>query len=450
MVANKVKNKKKYDNPTVVSLFTCGMGMDRGFELAGFQTVYANDITKFACETIRNVKKEKIGKKLLHLDEGSIFNITSEKILENIGLEKGEPDLIIGGPPCQSFSTAGMRKGLKDDRGMAIMEYIKKINEIRPKAFVFENVHGIISMAKTSMSFYDRIEKKDSELKHAQRRGSLFRYIENKFNELKRPEEGIEYTMKYDILNAADFGIPQNRKRFVLIGIRKDVGDAEEVMNIIKSKAKYSDPKKIATRKILEEKADKYQAIADKALEDDNPKKAEIYQEKADKYQAIAEKICKKEWKTLKSIQHKFEGENPKDCAKFSPKTTKFLKHVPMGGCWTDLPKKMQVKAMGGAADTDDPKRKGKQGGRRGFYRRLGWNKPSPTLVTSPTQFGTYMCHPEYNRPLSVKEYAVIQGFPANWKFQGSLADRYRMIGEAVPVDLAKIIAQVIHKFCNY
>lgn len=69
--------------------------MDRGFELAGFQTVYANDITKFACETIRNVKKEKIGKKLLHLDEGSIFNITSEKILENIGLEKGEPDLII-------------------------------------------------------------------------------------------------------------------------------------------------------------------------------------------------------------------------------------------------------------------------------------------------------------------------------------------------------------------
>lgn len=126
MLVNKIKNKKIYDNPTVVSLFTCGMGMDAGFEKAGFQTVYANDITKFACDTIRNIKKQEIEKKILHLDEGSIFDIPSEKILESIGLEKGEPDLIIGGPPCQSFSTAGMRKGLKDDRGKAVMEYIKK------------------------------------------------------------------------------------------------------------------------------------------------------------------------------------------------------------------------------------------------------------------------------------------------------------------------------------
>ena len=99
---------------------------------------------------------------------------------------------------------------------------------------------------------------------------------------------------------------------------------------------------------------------------------------------------------------------------------------------------------MGGAADTDDTRRKGKQGGRRGFYRRLSWDKPSPTLVTSPTQTATCMCHPKYDRPLSVKEYAAIQGFPANWKFQGTLSEKYRMIGEAVPVKLAKIIAKTI------
>ena len=446
MLVNKIRNKKKYDNPTVVSLFTCGMGMDKGFEKAGFQTIFANDITKFACKTIRTVKKKEIENETLYLDDRSIFDISSEEILQNIGLEKGETDLIIGGPPCQSFSTAGMRKGLKDDRGMAVMEYIKKINEIRPKAFVFENVHGIISMAKTSMSFYDRIEKKDSELKHAQRKGSLFKYIENKFNELKKPKEGIGYTIKYDILNAADFGIPQNRKRFVLIGIRDDVGNAEEVMDMIKSKAKYADPKKINARKDLEAKAKKYQAISDKALEADKAKKAAKYQAMADKYKTKAEKIGKKKWKTLKSIQHKFEGEDPDNCTKFTPKTMKYLKHVPMEGCWINLSKKMQIEAMGGAADSDDPRRKGKQGGRRGFYRRLGWDKPSPTLVTSPTQSGTCMCHPEYDRPLSLKEYAVIQGFPTNWKFQGSLADRYRMIGEAVPIKLAKIIADTIHE----
>ena len=126
MLVSRLRQKKSYDKPTVISLFTCGMGMDRGFEKAGFQTVYANDITKFACDTIRKVKKKEIKKRSFHLDEKSIFEIPSDKILENIGLEKGEADLIIGGPPCQSFSTAGMRKGIKDDRGRAVMEYIKK------------------------------------------------------------------------------------------------------------------------------------------------------------------------------------------------------------------------------------------------------------------------------------------------------------------------------------
>ena len=265
MSVSKTKQKKKYDKPTVISLFTCGMGMDRGFEEAGFQTVYANDITKFACKTIQSIKKKEIEKEKLHLDEGSIFDIDSKSILENIGLEKEEPDLIIGGPPCQSFSTAGKRKGIKDDRGKAVLEYIKKINEIRPKAFVFENVQGITSMAKSPMSFYDRIQMKDSELNNSQKKGSLFRYIENKFNELKTPKEGMGYTIQHEILIAADFGIPQNRKRFVLIGIRKDVGDAEQIMIQIKSKAKYADPRK-------------------------------------------AEKLGKKPWLTLETLKNKFEG----------------------------------------------------------------------------------------------------------------------------------------------
>jgi len=403
VLVSRLKRENKYDKPTVISLFTCGMGMDRGFEKAGFQTVFANDITKFACDTIRTIKKKEIEKKSLYLDPRSIFDIHSENILENIGLEKGEANLIIGGPPCQSFSTAGMRKGLKDDRGRAVMEYIRKIEEIRPKAFVFENVQGIKSMSKRHMSFYDRIQLKDSELKRSQRKGSLFRYIENKFKALQNPIDGIGYSIKHDILNSADFGIPHNRKRFILIGIRSDIGSADDVMNQIKSKAQFADPK-------------------------------------------LAQKLGKKKWRTLEILKNKFEGKNPEDCAKFSDKKKEFLKHVPKkkGGCWIDLPNEMQIEAMGGAADTDDPKRKGKQGGRRGFYRRLSWYKPSPTLVTSPTQAGTLMCHPKYDRPLSVKEYSVIQGFPKNWKFQGSLAERYRMIGEAVPVKLAEVIAKTI------
>ena len=99
---------------------------------------------------------------------------------------------------------------------------------------------------------------------------------------------------------------------------------------------------------------------------------------------------------------------------------------------------------MGGAADTDDPKRKGKQGGRRGSFRRLSWDARSPTLVTSPTQMGTCICHPDEDRPLTVSEYARIQGFPDYWEFIGSTSQKYRMIGEAVPVGLAQVIAKTI------
>lgn len=402
---NKVKYKN-YDKPTVISLFTCGMGMDRGFEESGFQTVYANDITKFACDTIKEVKKKEIEKeKTLHLDkEKSIFDISSKNILDSIGLENGEPDILIGGPPCQSFSTAGVRKGLKDKRGKAVLEYIKKVKEIRPKVFVFENVQGIKSMAMSHMSFYDRVATDESKLKKTQKKGSLFKYIEKKFRDLEKEEYG--YSIDYAILNAADFGIPQNRKRLILIGIRKEFGNANDVLKKIKDQAEYADPRK-------------------------------------------AEKLHKMKWRTLETLQDKFEGKSPANCAKFSDSVIGYLSYVPkeIGGCWINLPSELQKKAMGGAADTNDPRRKGKQGGRRGFYRRLSWYKPSPTLVTSPTQMGTCMCHPTYNRPLSLKEYALIQGFPGNWKFQGSLANKYRMIGEAVPVELAKVISNVIKKF---
>ena len=128
------------------------------------------------------------------------------------------------------------------------------------------------------------------------------------------------------------------------------------------------------------------------------------------------------------------------------PSWGKYLKYIPRGtgGNWTDLPDNIKNEAMGGAADSDDPKRKGKQGGRTGFYRRLAWNSPAPTLVTSPTQMGTCICHPDEDRPLSVKEYAKLQGFPDDWEFVGTTSQKYRMIGEAVPIQLAFVIAKTI------
>jgi DNA (cytosine-5)-methyltransferase 1 len=161
-----------------------------------------------------------------------------------------------------------------------------------------------------------------------------------------------------------------------------------------------------------------------------------------------AEKEGKMPWRTLKDALRGLDDPK-KEHGNFSQGVARYLRYVPPGGCWINIPKKMQRDAMGGAADDDHPDRKGKQGGRRGFYRRLAWDSPSPTLVTSPSQLGTCLCHPDETRPLSVKEYARIQGFPDGWEFVGTTSQKYRMIGEAVPVDLARAIGKPIMKVLN-
>ena len=374
--------------PTVISLFTCGMGMDLGFEAAKFETVYANDITEFAYNTITKNKPK------VACDLDDIGKIESNDIKQKAGI-KGSPDVIIGGPPCQSFSTAGMRRGLEDKRGIALLEFIRVIDDLKPKFFVFENVPGLLSIAKKNIGFYDRVSMKKSDIPSESKGGSLFKEILQEFHSLK----GYKIS-EPTILNAADYGVAQKRKRLILIGSR--VADPDKIMNKIIEKASHADPK-------------------------------------------IADEQGKKEWRTLRDEIGKLKEKNPEH-TQFPQSWRKYLKYVKPGGCWKDIPEKLQKEAMGGAANSDDPKRKGKQGGRTGFYRKLSWDKPAPTLVTSPSQLATCICHPEHDRPLTVKEYAMIQGFPDKHEFVGSISQKYRMIGEAVPVKLAQVIAKTIHE----
>ena len=106
------------------------------------------------------------------------------------------------------------------------------------------------------------------------------------------------------------------------------------------------------------------------------------------------------------------------------------------GQHWNSLPKDLQRDALGKAYDLG--------GGKTGFYRRIAFNRPCPTLVTSPTMPATDLCHPTENRPLSVEEYKRVQGFPDDWWIAGSISDQYRQIGNAVPVMLGAAIGQAI------
>ncbi len=110
-----------------------------------------------------------------------------------------------------------------------------------------------------------------------------------------------------------------------------------------------------------------------------------------------------------------------------------------LGQNWRDLPVEIQAEAMGASWFAG--------GGRTGFYRRLSWNKPSPTLVTRPTMPATDLCHPDELRPLSVEEYAAIQTFPEDYVFCGKLDDQYRQIGNAVPCLFGDAIARHLIAF---
>ena len=111
------------------------------------------------------------------------------------------------------------------------------------------------------------------------------------------------------------------------------------------------------------------------------------------------------------------------------------------------LPEELHREALAGAYDFEGT---GKKGGRTGFYRRIAWDKPAPTLLTSPIHKSSVIAHPIENRPLTVREYARLQGFPDNWEFIDHITTKYRLIGQAVPIQLSRAIAKQIFKKNNY
>ena len=178
-----------------VSLYTGVGGLDFGFEAAGFHTAVASEIDPVACRTIRLNRD-------WPLLEGDIHDFTSRTILQTAGLEPGEADVLIGGPPCQPFSKSsywvnGDARRLDDPRSDTLTAYLRVLRDVKPKAFLLENVYGLVYKGK------------DEGLRH------LIEGVE----EVNR-QAGTNYQMSWKMLNAAGFGVPQSRERVFLIASR--------------------------------------------------------------------------------------------------------------------------------------------------------------------------------------------------------------------------------------
>lgn len=354
-------DQKRVENtiPKIVALsfFSGAMGLDIGMANAGINALLACESNKHCRRTIFRNRPD-IG--LI----GDINMYSSEDILRMANIPNNQTiDVIFGGPPCQSFSTAGTRRGLNDNRGNVFLRYIEIVNQIKPTYVVIENVRGLLSTPYS-------IDKSSKPIKG----GALYLII----SKLRK----AGYTVSFNLYNAANFGAPQIRERVVIIG-------------------------KFGTDRVP------YLSPTHSNNPDDGLP-------------------C---WRTLHDaisniahLSHHYIN--------FPEKRLKFYRMLTEGQYWKDLPADMQIEAMG------DKLKLG--GGKTGFYRRLSFNKPSPTLVTNPTMPATDLCHPTEDRPLSVEEYSAIQGFPLNWQICGSILEQYKQIGNAVPIKLGEAIAHTI------
>ena len=354
--------KQYYSNRDVISLFSGAMGLDIGLGKAGLNVVIGQDFDQSCVDTM-----EANGYRVLG---GDIQKIQPQTLLDMAGLHVGEPFLICGGPPCQPFSTAGKRLGINDPRGSLFMEFIRMIDFIKPRFFIMENVKGIMSAPLKHVPSAVRDES-DPE----QRLGTVLDVILSEFNKLG-------YKTVYGILDAVNYGVPQFRERFVLIGSR----DHEDIFLPV-------------------------------------PTHFQMHQKPEYRWKTVGE--------TIRDLENE-DGE----CGKLTPERMKYLRMVPEGGNWRDLPKEILPAAMGGAYESG--------GGKVGFYRRLTYSQPAPTITTAPAQKATMLCHPTKDRPLSVHEYARIQQFPEDWIFKGTTAAKYKQIGNAVPIGLAEAIGEAV------
>lgn len=366
-------NRFKFNEPIALSFFTGAMGLDLGIEKAGFKTLLACEVDKASRKTIIRNKPE------IALI-GDIRDYSAQDIREKAGLtETDEIDLIIGGPPCQAFSTAGKRKGFEDERGNVFLKFIERILELQPKYAVIENVRGILS-APLKHRPHNQRGKEFDDLEFQELKGGALLNIVNTLR-----DNG--YGVSFNLYNSANFGTPQKRERVIIIASR-DGSRLPYLTPTHSENGEFGLPK----------------------------------------------------WTTFADAVNNLTSDS-QNHVNFPEKRLKYYRMLGPGQYWKDLPLETQKEAMGKSFYSG--------GGKTGFFRRLAWDKPSPTLVTHPAMPATDLAHPEKNRPLTVEEYKRIQQFPDDWNIEGSLIEQYKQIGNAVPVGLGKAVGKAILAHMN-
>ncbi|MGO8740024.1 DNA cytosine methyltransferase [Rhodoblastus sp.] len=375
---------------SVISLFSGAMGLDIGMhETSRFSLKAAVELERAYCDTIRANRDAGRFDPNLAVFQGDIAAMDPATILDAAGLKPGQLDVLVGGPPCQSFSTAGRRGATQDPRGTLLWEFLRFVDYMQPKYFLMENVRGLLSAALRHRPIAERPQLGGTALLADEQPGSVVRLFADDLQ-----KSGSGYHMDCFEVNAVNYGAPQLRERALFIGNRFNA----QVDFPQPTHGNPSDLEKIA---------------------------ADLF----------GESHALQPWQTLgNAIGHLNDPGTVR--MDFSPRKKSFLQMVPPGSNWRSLPIEIQKDSMGSAWHA--------KGGRSGWWRRLSFDLPCPTLVTMPNHASTSLCHPFEVRALTLREYAAIQEFPSDWEFCGTVGQQYAQVGNAVPIRLGKIAGEVI------
>ena len=364
----------------IIDLFAgCG-GLSTGFEQAGFNVALAVEMDEGAAETYTYNHSET---KMLIKDITTIESISEYLNGESI-------DGVVGGPPCTGFSLSGNRDP-KDPRNSLFMDYLRIVREIKPKFFVMENVQGMLSMkTKTGENVIDLV------LSEMDKSG---------------------YNVVYELLNAAEFGVPQARKRLIFIGIRKDIEfNPEEIM-----------PKGFL---FGEDQITVEEAIMDlPQIEACQGEEIQNYsKEPMNDYQKYCRQDCSHVYNHI-AMRH-------------TKRLVERFSHIGFGQSVGDVAEEFGQRKRGDAKSLS-----GKSYNQNNY--RPYPDRPSPTI---PASFQSNFVHPYLNRNYTAREGARLQSFPDNYIFKGKRTNmswdkalsQYQQIGNAVPPLLAKAIAESV------
>jgi len=428
-----MSNSKIYKT---IDLFAGAGGLTEGFRREGFQAVYANEFEKNAAATCQ----------LNHPDTlvscEDIIQVSAAEVRKELSLDVHELDVLVGGPPCQGFSTYGQRDD-EDPRNKLYMQFIKFLGEFRPKTYVIENVEGLLSMSGGAV-----------------------------LNAIISDLENLGYGAQVHLLNAVDFGVPQKRKRvFILGGL-----DGEKISVPVQTHSEIDKDQSqidLLGKDTLRSWLNVSDAISDLSLVDPMvPKDTQLSMSYPDtseltdyqkRMRVGSDALSHHSSKQMLGIRRlrlamMHPGDYGRDIAgRIADKGLPYeiIDKLLTGsagvrdykGCRKqDVEKEMKLREMlhEGKHDLNEIMETLSSGGFANKYRRLHWDSPSHTVVAHMARDCSDFVHPDQDRFISVRESARLQSFQDSYRFVGSQFQQFKQIGNAVPPELGSAIARKI------